>query len=313
MRSNINASPDPGPGGRIGLLLAQIPLGTLCTLSVCVLLQFYIWGSPAFTLNKYVICPGSVMIHQQYYRLLSSAFFHSGALHILMNMMSLFYLGKTIESKLGTLVFIGLTIQFALLSNTLYVLTAYAMAYLTADMSWNNYCSVGFSGVLFAFLVIQTRISDAQTRSIFGVISVPTFIYPWVLLLLLQILMPNISFLGHLAGLLMGIFYTRGYLQLLSLPTWILQKIENSGLEKIPLFVTCSPERCFSFPSDPLSTLCGCSFTVRIPQASNRFPGTGHVLGRSPYDRLGQEDPTAPSITDIEDSELKSAVEMSLG
>jgi hypothetical protein len=43
-----------------------------------------------------------------------------------------------------------------------------------------------------------------SSRSVFGFFSVPAKLYPWVLLVLLQLLMPGISFLGHLGGILSG-------------------------------------------------------------------------------------------------------------
>lgn len=48
------------------------------------------------------------------------------------------------------------------------------------------------------------------------VFSVPSKWYPWLLLGMMQILMPNISFLGHICGLICGIFYAYGMFE------WIL-------------------------------------------------------------------------------------------
>ena len=39
-------------------------------------------------------------------------------------------------------------------------------------------------------------------RSIFGLFTVPAKFYPWVLLVVWQLLVPQVSFLGHLTGLL---------------------------------------------------------------------------------------------------------------
>jgi hypothetical protein len=44
----------------------------------------------------------------------------------------------------------------------------------------------------------------APHRSLFGFCNVPAAVYPWALLILLQIMMPGISFLGHLSGILCG-------------------------------------------------------------------------------------------------------------
>ena len=68
--------------------------------------------------------------------------------------------------------------------------------------------AVGFSGVIFSLATLESFLSPTPTRSVFGLFTVPTRIYPWALLLVLQ-LMPGISFLGHFSGLLIGIAYTR--------------------------------------------------------------------------------------------------------
>jgi len=46
-------------------------------------------------------------------------------------------------------------------------------------------------------------------------VSVPASFYPWVLLVALQVFMPNLSFLGHLAGILAGTLEYHGALDAL--------------------------------------------------------------------------------------------------
>lgn len=65
-------------------------------------------------------------------------------------------------------------------------------------------CAIGFSGVIFGLIVIEMAQSGASSISIFGFVSIPPLVYPWVLLLLCQILMPNVSFWGHLSGILVS-------------------------------------------------------------------------------------------------------------
>jgi hypothetical protein len=58
--------------------------------------------------------------------------------------------------------------------------------------------------------VDESSLSPLPTRSIFGLFSVPTRIYPWVLMLLIQIMMPGVSLIGHLAGILVGTIHSLG-------------------------------------------------------------------------------------------------------
>ena len=59
------------------------------------------------------------------------------------------------------------------------------------DMSYVKQQSVGFSGVLFALVVVDIHKSDVATRSVMGFVSVPSKWYPWALLVLLQVRSPR--------------------------------------------------------------------------------------------------------------------------
>jgi membrane associated rhomboid family serine protease len=80
---------------------------------------------------------------------------------------------------------------------------------------WTHASSIGFSGVLFHLLVLEVyhpghSQSAFQQRSIYGLFHVSPKYYPWALLLAAQFLLPNVSFLGHVSGILAG------YIQVLS-------------------------------------------------------------------------------------------------
>jgi hypothetical protein len=46
---------------------------------------------------------------------------------------------------------------------------------------------------------------------VFGT-SVPGFVWPWVLLIIIQVFFSNVSFFGHMAGILVGMAYARDWL-----------------------------------------------------------------------------------------------------
>lgn len=67
--------------------------------------------------------------------------------------------------------------------------------------------SVGFSGVLFAMKVVLNSHSD-DYANVHGLL-VPARHAAWAELILIQIFVPGVSFLGHLGGILAGILYLK--------------------------------------------------------------------------------------------------------
>ena len=68
-----------------------------------------------------------------------------------------------------------------------------------------NSCAVGFSAVLFSLKYVWNRYADSNTND-FG-ISVPTKYAAWAELVMISLVTPNASFVGHLAGILAGVLY----------------------------------------------------------------------------------------------------------
>lgn len=175
-----------------------------------------------FVLVPALVCRGQI------YRLLTSMFLHGGILHLVMNMLSFTQLGASLENRIGTLSFLYHIMVFGILSSLLHVIIAYIMM-IGGDPSYFHTGSLGFSGVLFTLIVIDNSIdSSSHTRSLFGLILVPSAIYPWLLLLLMQVILPNVSFLGHLSGLFVGYLYKFKVLNFLTPPSGFFASFERS-------------------------------------------------------------------------------------
>eukprot|EP01031_Cornospumella_fuschlensis_P044978 gene44978-55018_t len=124
-------------------------------------------------------------------------------------MMSLIALGGLLESGYGSVRFLYITLLALVLTGVI----AIAFLYLCAIVISPEYLftnAVGYSGVLFSYALIESFHAADTMRSVMGMFSVPTKIYPFVLLLLLQFILPNISFSGHLSGILAGIVIISG-------------------------------------------------------------------------------------------------------
>lgn len=178
--------------------------------------------------NGYLtIQPYSVCQKGQVWRLVTAMFGHLGLFHLFSNMVSLTFLGMTLETTLGTLCYFYHILVFGVLGNLLYCGIAYFM-YLGGEPSHVYSSAMGFSGVLFTLIVIDVHLSGGSHRSVFGLFTVPSWVYPWVMLVLLSILMPNVSLLGHFAGLAVGYMYQFNLLKWLAPSTQFFSRIERN-------------------------------------------------------------------------------------
>ncbi|CAM9823611.1 unnamed protein product [Ascophyllum nodosum] len=131
-----------------------------------------------------------------------------------------------------------------ILSGALYVAAQWAMTWWTHDMKHVRQQAVGFSGVIFTLALMESHRSTQPFRTVIGLIRVPTRMYPWVLLVLLSVMIPGISFMGHLSGILVGVMHVYGVTKpLLPSPAYLIE-MENyafvrDGIAQRPEFVPC--------------------------------------------------------------------------
>jgi len=123
----------------------------------------------------------------EYYRLLTSAFLHSGVLHLLLNMYALFLFGPALEAAFGRW-------RFA----ALYLVSALGGSAASYAFSAPNQPSLGASGAVFgllgAYFVVSRRLRRDTT--------------PLLVLLAVNLafgfLVPRIDWKAHVGGLVVG-------------------------------------------------------------------------------------------------------------
>ena len=196
---------------RLAETLANIPLATLSIMIVCCIVYMYqFFVDPP--VHHYTMCPRLVIYMSEYYRFITSSLFHGSIMHIGMNMMSTMAIGSSLEKRIGTLA-MAITILWGIqLTSSIYTLISWLLYMTIGYEHLMLQHSVGFSGVIFQLAVLEANLSPDRTRSVFGFINVSSKIYPWALLVILQFIMPQISFLGHLSGILIGTMQSHGSL-----------------------------------------------------------------------------------------------------
>lgn len=143
-------------------------------------------GSRASIEMRYGVVP--YFIHQgQWYRLLTGAFLHVDAMHLLFNMVALAIIGAPTEVLLGRTRFLGV-----------YLLAGLGGSVASYLLGSPNVDAVGASGAIFGlfgayFVLARRRGFDLRTVSILIAIN-----------LVLSFADPGIDWLGHLGGLVVG-------------------------------------------------------------------------------------------------------------
>ncbi|KAH9576710.1 hypothetical protein CY35_01G177900 [Sphagnum magellanicum] len=283
---------------------AAVPSVTASIVFLCstVYALSLVFGYDSF--DQVCLSPYKLVEHFQVYRPYSSVVFHGSILHLVFNMLALVPIGSGLERLLGSVRYLHVLFLLTTSNALIQVAIAYIAAYIGTIQWYPDLlmeCSIGFSGVIFAMIVIETSLSTSQTRSIFGFFTVNAKWYPWVLLVLFQLLMPRVSLLGHLSGILSGFAYTYGLFH------WLLLSPENySAIEGSHILARVVRRTGFivggssggyaslSLPSFSPPSSAGPAIGRAMnrlrswmpqarsqPQVDEKFPGRGHVLGSS--------------------------------
>ncbi|XP_059462427.1 rhomboid-like protein 15 [Corylus avellana] len=244
MRPNIVT--ESGLPTRLGQLWDGIPFLTSAVVVICgiIYLVCLLVGYDSF----FEVCflPSAVLSRFQAYRIFTSVLFHGSLLHVLFNMLALVPLGSELERITGSVRLLYMIILLATTNAIFHLLIALVVAHSPFNhyQDLMNECAIGFSGILFSMIVIETSLSGVQSRSIFGLFNVPAKWYAWILLVVFQLLMTNVSLLGHLCGILSGFAYTNGLFNFLMPGTSFYSAIEASSwlssCVRRPKFILCT-------------------------------------------------------------------------
>ncbi|GAB1597285.1 rhomboid-related protein 4-like [Argonauta hians] len=146
--------------------------------------------------------------HLQWKRLFYGALFHLDDMHLYYNIISFLSKGIRLEKKLSSQHFGFLLLFCTVSSGVLLVALNMLMASLTNDMSYEHTCAVGFSAVIFAIKVVLNYQNPQEQHSYAG-FMIPFQYIHWLEVVMIQLMVPQASFIGHLSGILVGIIYCR--------------------------------------------------------------------------------------------------------
>ncbi|KAE9590770.1 hypothetical protein Lal_00023279 [Lupinus albus] len=294
---------EAGLSTRLNQWWENIPFLTSAVVVVCGIIYLVCLFVGYDSFAEVCFLPSAVISRFQVYRIYTSILFHGSLLHVFFNMMALVPMGSELERIMGSVRLLYVTVLLATSNAIFHVLIALLVAYNPIQPYENlmNECAIGFSGVLFSMIVIETSLSGVQSRSVFGLFNVPAKWYPFLLLVVFQLLMQNVSLLGHLCGILSGFAYTYGLFNFLIPRTSFYSSIESSSwlssCVRRPKFIVCTggnPSGYIPTHTSENSTSSGIlpgniwrnlsSFMPQReapaqPNENSRFPGRGRTLG----------------------------------
>ncbi|CAM8988241.1 unnamed protein product [Rhodiola kirilowii] len=157
------------------------------------------------TIDEVWFNPHLIFKYTDLKRFLLSPFFHPNDSHLVYNMISLLWKGNQLEISVGSAEFATMVATLLGMSQGITLLLAKSLQVLNYKRPYYFTYDAGFSGILFGLKVILNYQSQDNTY-VHGLL-LPAKYAAWVELLLVQWLVPGVSFTTHLGGVLAGFLY----------------------------------------------------------------------------------------------------------
>ena len=182
---------------------------TLILIIITVITSVYAWNNPELQ-HKWMFNPYTVHHGKQYYRFLTSGFIHSNTMHLLFNMMALFFFGRVLE-RIYTDLYGALGVVFYMVTYLAGIVVANLRTYFKyKDSSYYN--SLGASGGVASILFASILYRPTSSICLYFAICIPAFILGAVYLIYSYYSTKrsgdNINHDAHLFGSLFGIVFT---------------------------------------------------------------------------------------------------------
>ncbi|MCU0433575.1 MAG: rhomboid family intramembrane serine protease [Bacteroidia bacterium] len=158
-------------------MFASDPYLTYILIAFTVLLSWQAWERPAL-MHGMIFNATAVWHHRQYYRLISSAFLHADGMHLIFNMVTLYYMGRFAEFVFRDENLFGP--QWGGVVYILFYLSAGVVSSLYSLFKHRNhewYNALGASGATSAVMFAFVLFAPTEIISFFFFIRMPAWLF----------------------------------------------------------------------------------------------------------------------------------------
>lgn len=182
-------------------LVQAAPISVFIGVACCVI-WFVLWNW-RFDITALAVSYNTVIVDRQLYRAVTACFVHGGILHLVFNMTSLYAISG-VEAAAGSYFYTKTTLLLLLVAELVSIALVSALARWWGMVSALEQRAVGYSGILFGWSAIIAKWNPTAQVAFMGLIPMPAWVSPFASLLLVQLLVPNASFVGHVSGIVAG-------------------------------------------------------------------------------------------------------------
>jgi len=127
------------------------------------------------------LVPARVIRNLEVWRLITSAFLHGGAMHILFNMLFLWWFGRELERLYGRSDFLWFYLVSTVVSSLIYAITAYFILAPWRGLGFRTTPAIGASGAVLAVVTLFAFHYPSRRIFLWGVLPIPIWLFVAIL------------------------------------------------------------------------------------------------------------------------------------
>jgi membrane associated rhomboid family serine protease len=182
---------------------------TILLIIINVIASIYAWGNTS-RMNAWMMNPYAISRESQYYRFITSGFIHRDYIHLIFNMITLYYFGSLVESLFGYF-FGGLGISYYIILYFASMVVADIPSYIKYR-NYQGYNSLGASGAVSAVVFSSILFQPVSGICIYFAFCIPAFIFGLLYLIYSYYqgrrMADNVNHDAHFYGAIFGLVFS---------------------------------------------------------------------------------------------------------